>query len=63
MGDARRAAIENALTRLKLDTARLRADRDMLVAGAVQAGIAKLRVHQLTGISRATIDRILKGEK
>ncbi len=35
------------------------ADRDARVRAAVDAGISKNRVHQLTGIGRMTIDRIL----
>ncbi len=34
-------------------------DRDNRVRSAVAAGITKHRVHQLTGIGRTTIDRIL----
>jgi len=34
-------------------------DRDNRVRAAVAAGITKHRVHQLTGIGRSTIDRIL----
>lgn len=34
-------------------------DRDSRVRIAVAAGISKHRVHQLTGIGRSTIDRIL----
>lgn len=34
-------------------------DRDNRVRWAVAAGISKHRVHQLTGIGRSTIDRIL----
>jgi hypothetical protein len=34
-------------------------DRDNRVRWAVGAGVSKHRVHQLTGISRVTIDRIL----
>jgi hypothetical protein len=34
-------------------------DRDARVRAAVAAGITKHRVHQLTGIGRSTIDRIL----
>jgi hypothetical protein len=34
-------------------------DRDARVLSAVRAGVSKHRVHQLTGISRSTIDRIL----
>lgn len=34
-------------------------DRDNRVRAAVAAGISKHRVHQITGIGRSTIDRIL----
>lgn len=34
-------------------------DRDNRVRAAVAAGISKHHVHQLTGIGRTTIDRIL----
>lgn len=34
-------------------------DRDNRVRWAVAAGVTKHRVHQLTGIGRSTIDRIL----
>jgi hypothetical protein len=51
--------------RLRLAEARLReyaavtADRDARVRAAAAAGVSKRRVHQLTGIDRMTIDRIL----
>jgi len=40
-------------------------DRDARVRAAVAAGLSKHRVHQITGIGRTTIDRILTsyGEK
>jgi len=34
-------------------------DRDARVLAAVAAGLSKHRVHQITGIGRSTIDRIL----
>ena len=34
-------------------------DRDNRVRAAVDAGVSKYRVNQLTGIGRSTIDRIL----
>jgi hypothetical protein len=34
-------------------------DRDARVRAAVAAGVSKYRVHQITGIGRSTIDRIL----
>lgn len=37
-------------------------DRDNRVRWAVGAGVSKRRVHQLTGISRVTIDRILAAD-
>lgn len=36
-------------------------DRDYRVRAAVAAGVTKHRVHQLTGISRSTIDKIMAG--
>ena len=38
------------------------ADRDARVRAAVAAGVPKLRVHELTGIGRMTIDRILASD-
>ena len=35
------------------------AGRDARVRAAVAAGLSKLQVHQITGIGRMTIDRIL----
>lgn len=37
-------------------------DRDNLIRAAYVGGVTKLRIHQLTGIARTTIDRIIKGE-
>jgi DNA invertase Pin-like site-specific DNA recombinase len=34
-------------------------DRDGRVREALSAGVSKHRVHQITGISRSTLDRIL----
>lgn len=34
-------------------------DRDRRIREAVAAGVSKHRVHQLTGISRVTIDKLL----
>jgi hypothetical protein len=34
-------------------------DRDNRVRAAVAAGLSKYRVHQLTGLGRSTIDRIM----
>ena len=34
--------------------------RDRLVNRAYTAGVTKIRIHQLTGIARTTIDRIIK---
>lgn len=42
--------------------AAITSDRDARVRAAVEAGVTKLRVHQLTGIGRATIDRILASD-
>ena len=38
------------------------ADRDNLVRAALAAGVTKQRVHELTGIARTTINRIIEGE-
>lgn len=55
MNDAEKEAAERGLRafRQAMD------GRDTLVRQAVQAGISKHRIHQLTGIARTTIDRIL----
>jgi hypothetical protein len=59
------AAAGLAEARLRQAEARLReyaavtADRDARVRAAVAAGVSKRRVHELTGIGRMTIDRIL----
>jgi hypothetical protein len=34
-------------------------DPDALVLAAVQAGISKVRIHELSGLARTTIDRIV----
>jgi hypothetical protein len=54
MNDA--ATAEAALA----EWARITGDRDNRVRGAIAAGVTKNRIHTITGISRATIDRILK---
>lgn len=63
MGDVRSEAIESALARLKRDAEWHGPSRDYLVREAVAAGFAKMRIHELSGLSRATIDRILRGDK
>ena len=52
------AKLEQELT----EWAAAQADRDNLVRAALAAGFTKQRVHQLTGIARTTIDRIIEGE-
>jgi len=42
------------------NTAQLRKARDRLVRWAYDAGVGKSEIHRLTGIGRATINRILK---
>jgi hypothetical protein len=44
-----------------IEWAAISRSRDERVRAAVDAGITKNAVHQLTGIGRATIDRILAG--
>jgi hypothetical protein len=44
---------------LLVEWATVTRDRDARVHAAVAAGVSKHRVHQLTGIGRSTIDRIL----
>lgn len=44
---------------LLIEWAKVARDRDNRVRAAVGAGVSKLRVSQLTGIGRSTIDRIL----
>jgi hypothetical protein len=44
---------------LLIEWARVARDRDNRVRAAIGAGVSKLRVSQLTGIGRSTIDRIL----
>lgn len=60
MEDVSRKALESALARWKHAGQRHRADRDPLVHEAFSRGISKSEIHRLTGISRATIDRILE---
>jgi hypothetical protein len=45
--------------RLLIEWATVMRDRDVRVRAALAAGVSKMRVHQLTGIGRGTIDRIL----
>jgi hypothetical protein len=44
---------------LLIEWAKVARDRDNRVRAAVGAGVTKLRVSQLTGLGRSTIDRIL----
>lgn len=46
---------EQALTRYAETTG----GRDELVRAALAAGVSKHRIHQLSGIARTTIDRIM----
>jgi hypothetical protein len=62
VNDEPREALESALTRWAKQRTRSDSDRDALVLAAVRHGIGKTRIHELTGIARTTIDRILKGE-
>jgi len=47
--------------RMLSDWVMITRDRDSRVRAAIAAGVSKHRVHQLTGIGRSTIDRILSG--
>jgi hypothetical protein len=53
--DVTREEAEEILTEWAIVTR----DRDERVRSAIGAGLSKHRIHQLTGISRSTIDRIL----
>jgi hypothetical protein len=44
---------------LLIEWATVTRDRDNRVCAAVDAGVSKYRVNQLTGLGRSTIDRIL----
>jgi hypothetical protein len=44
---------------LLIEWAMVARDRDNRVRAALAAGVSKYRVHELTGLGRATIDRIL----
>jgi hypothetical protein len=59
MNDAEKEAAERSLRafRQTMD------ERDSLVRQAVKVGVSKHRIHQLTGIARTTIDRILASNK
>jgi DNA invertase Pin-like site-specific DNA recombinase len=50
-----REQAENLLT----EWAMITRDRDNRVRAAITTGVSKHRIHQLTGISRSTIDRVL----
>ena len=52
--------LENALKAWASGLQHLTGTRDLLVIRAVGLGISKQRIHQLTGIARTTIDRILE---
>jgi hypothetical protein len=54
----------DALARAELDCVRWAtnyARRDLVVMTAHRAGVSRHRIHELTGIARSTIDRILAG--
>ena len=53
------AADQQTLEQELAEWAAAQADRDNLVRAALAAGIQKQRVHELTGIARTTINRIL----
>ena len=52
MEKTERDTIENALARWQVYGAEIAATRDPLVRRAYEAGIPKLRIHQLTGLGR-----------
>ena len=56
---ARRRDAEDALTVWRDVVAGAAVKRDPLVREASAAGVGKKRIHDLTGIARSTIDRIL----
>ena len=56
---ARRLDAEDALTVWRDVVAGAAVKRDQLVREASEAGIGKKRIHEITGIARTTIDRIL----
>jgi len=56
--DAKRRA-EAALTAWAAGNAK----RDQVICDAVDAGISVNRIHQITGVARTTIDRILRAEE
>ena len=60
MDDAGSDVARTELAGWARDTAKLRKSRDRLVRRAYDAGVRKSEIHRLTGIGRATIDRILK---
>jgi len=37
--------------------------RDSFIIEAYEAGVTKMRIHKITGVSRPTIDRILRGTR
>lgn len=59
----RREALEQALARWARDQRELNDSRDDLVRAALADGIAKTRIHELTGIARTTINRIEAGSR
>lgn len=59
MDEVKREAVEFALACWRDRAAQVTDGRDGLVRLAAEAGIGKKRIHELTGIARTTIDRIL----
>ena len=58
-------AIRASLKSWRRRSEALAAERDQLVTSATEGGLIKEEIHQLTGLGRSTIDRILvkRGEK
>ena len=57
-----RERLEESLTGWASDMQRLTEQRDRLVTHARDLGIPKQRIHQLSGIARTTIDRIVQSD-
>jgi len=53
--------LEESLKGWASDMRVLTQQRDLLVTHAIELGVTKQRIYQLTGIARTTIDRIIKG--
>ena len=61
--DREAARVRVAREAVLLEWAMNNAQRDELVRDAVRDGVPKQRVHVITGLSRTTIDRIVRSEK